>query len=73
MPNITKKAEQAIKRRRTHLKQCTNEVKEIEYNASAENASKCQHCATAWAANQLLVLELQDELKKLNQVRVLLG
>ena len=73
MPTVTKKAKQAINRRLATLQQSTNEVREIEMSNSMQNASKCPHCATAWAANHMIVLEVKEDLEKLKRIRDILS
>lgn len=73
MPTITKNARQAISRRLATLQQSTNEVREVELSQSMQNASKCPHCATAWAANRMIVLEVQEDLEKLKRIRDILN
>lgn len=73
MPTITNKAKQAINRRLANLQQSTNEVREVEMSNSMQNASKCPHCATAWAANRLIVLDVNEDLEKLKRIRDILN
>ena len=73
MPTITNKAKQAINRRLAAMQQSTNEVREVELDHSMQNASKCPHCTTAWAANRIIYLEVQEDLEKLKRIRDILN
>jgi len=73
MPTVTKKAKQAINRRLASLQQSTGEVREVELAHSMQNASKCPHCATAWAANRMIVLEVREDLENLKRIRDILN
>lgn len=69
---ITKKSNVAIDRRFKHLAKCTKEVIHAELGYSAENSSNCLHCATAWAANRMMAIEVQEEMKRIEEIRKIL-
>lgn len=73
MSTITNKARQAISRRLAALQQSTNEVREVGMSNSMQNASKCPHCATAWASNRMIVFEVKEDLEKLKRIRDILN